>query len=126
MYFVNNEHEQNYKKMLLLFPEARKPDREYQVACYVISYPGLYDIHKGNPGDHPFTWYTDNEDELQIPLEYKSLIDLGLHLFGGGYHNFNLIRALSHWTYAPDIVNVFFQALAVRKGWEIEKQQKSL
>lgn len=89
--------------------------------CYIISYPGLFDIHQGKPGDHPFTWYTDHEDDLQVPLQYKDLIDLGLHLYGGGYHEFNLLRSLSHWSFSPDIVNVFFQALAVRKGWEMEQ-----
>lgn len=127
MFFVSNEHEQNYKKMVLLFPEARKtpPNTEYQVACYVISYPGLFDIHQGKPGDHPFTWYLGNKNELQIPLPYKALIELGIHLYGGGIHDFNLLRSLSYWSHDTDLVNVFFQALAIRQGW-IEKQQKSI
>lgn len=114
IYFINDQHQLNYKKMKLLFPQANK-STEYQVACYITAVPMLFD-KTGNEMNHPLTWILDYERKYVIPQyddesdeEYaerknivieqdytNSMLDLGrlaLHLFNG--YEFSLLDCMT-------------------------------
>ncbi|WML43116.1 hypothetical protein [Neobacillus sp. PS3-40] len=71
MYFFNNEHEENYKRLLLKFPKAES-DREYQVAVYCVAFPNIYGVINGETGRYPFIWMRRGKE-----VEYTEVDDNG-------------------------------------------------
>ncbi|MEH7250296.1 DUF2538 family protein [Neobacillus niacini] len=55
MYFFNNDHKENYERLLIKFPKA-KSNKEYQVAVYCVAFPNIYNVIKGETGRYPFVW----------------------------------------------------------------------
>jgi hypothetical protein len=57
IYFVNEQHEQNYRMTLRSWPYALK-DTEYQSACYILSVPMIFHKveHLINDFEKPVDW----------------------------------------------------------------------
>ncbi|BFH18308.1 hypothetical protein J6TS7_32380 [Paenibacillus dendritiformis] len=111
MYFYDALHEANFSKMLEKFPQGKK-DREYRVACYIIAHPEIFPKATRKDWDTPFDDWMEEED---LSSGFRLLVDLGLHLFGGGSHSFNLMDGISTWDTGN--YSVFVQACEIRKGW---------
>lgn len=111
MYFYDDRHEANFVKMVERFPLG-KDDPEYKVACYIIAHPEIF--HKATRQNwvNPFDDWMDEED-FSSGIRY--LVNLGLHLYGGGRHEFNLMDGLATWDTGN--YQVFKQACEIRKGW---------
>lgn len=111
MYFYDDQHEGNFEKMLDRFPKGKK-DPEYRTACYIIAHPEIYPKATRQNWEYPFDDWMETED---FSSGFRLLIDLGLHLYGGGRHPFNLQDGISTWDTAN--YSVFMQACEIRKGW---------
>lgn len=110
MYFYDESHEINFQEMLNRFPSAVK-DKEYRVGCYIAAHPEIFFFsHAQKEWDYIFDEWTDTED---FSHGIKLLIDLGIHLYGGGRHPFNLLDGLSVWDSRN--IQVFKQAVEIRK-----------
>jgi len=111
LYFYNSSHEVNFTRMLEMYPAA-KNDTEYRAACYIIAHPEIFPKATRHEWEHIFDDWMEQED---FSSGIRLLVDLGLHLFGGGRHPFNLLDGISTWDTAN--YSVFKQACEIRKGW---------
>ena len=116
IYFIDDQHYSNYKKLLLKWPIARKGDPEYQVSCYIMALPLIFtkvgeqlDVFD-SPIDWIWNWewyyklsnleeFSDSKEEQTEPTYdlTPSMVQLGrlsLNLFNG-YEHFNLMSCLS-------------------------------
>jgi hypothetical protein len=112
LYFYDNAHERNFENMLELFPQG-KNDPEYRVACYIIAHPEIYPKANRKKWEFAFDEWTTEQEDFSSGI--RLLIDLGLHLYGGGRHPFNLMDGIGTWDTGN--FQVFLQACEVRKGW---------
>ena len=111
MYFYNDNHQFNFESLLTRFPLG-KSDPEYRAGCYIVSHPEIFHKATRRASDDLFDdWMTQEDFSSGIRL----LVDLGLHLFGGGRHPFNLLDGISTWDTGN--YSVFKQACETRKGW---------
>lgn len=111
MYFYNEQHQVNFETMLTRFPVG-KSDPEYRVGCYIVAHPEIFLKATRKPWGNIFDdWMVEEDFSSGIRL----LVDLGLHLFGGGSHNFNLLDGVTTWDTGN--YSVFHQACEIRKGW---------
>ena len=115
MYFVDDQHELNFKQLLFRWQIARN-NPEYKVACYITSVPIIFEKIKDYIGtsDTPVEWiwdwewahtlsklpeYAEDEEpeESEIPYDLtSSMVQLGklaLNLWNG-YEHFNLMRCI--------------------------------
>lgn len=143
MYFVNDEHNLNFKRLVKKFNASKDP--EYQTACYVVALPEIYSTMHGETGRYPFTWITkgkerytkkvdqdgeytlyDFEPELDedgneqyseafltLSPSYRQMIGFAMNLYNSHYE-FNLMEGLNTWE--DTLMKVFYQALEIRKG----------
>lgn len=113
MFFIDKEHELNYKEMLIRFPLARN-DYQYKMGCYITSHPELYRKAKAYIDDEsPVFWaYEAIEGEIKIDLTSgeKLLIDLMLNLWNGT-EGFDLSRAINVWDQKN--FEVFMQSIKI-------------
>lgn len=110
MYFYNDQHEQNFEAMLERFKEG-KSDPEYRVGCYIVAHPEIF--YKATQQEWEFLFDDWMKQDFSQGIQY--LIDLGLHLYGGGSHPFNLTLSIGTWDTGN--YEVFKQACEIRKGW---------
>lgn len=111
MYFYNAEHEANFTWMLERFPQG-KDNREYRTACYIIAHPEIFPKATRKEWGFVFDDWMEQED---FSSGIRQLVNLGLHLYGGGRHPFNLMDGISTWDTGN--YQVFLQACEIRKGW---------
>ncbi|MNI83289.1 hypothetical protein D3C87_1057390 [compost metagenome] len=111
MYFYDSAHETNFDRMIERYPAA-KVDREYRVACYIIAHPEIFLKATRQQWENIFDDWTEQED---FSSGIRLLVDLGLHLYGGGSHSFNLLDGIGTWDTGN--YSVFKQACEIRKGW---------
>ncbi|MUT68501.1 DUF2538 family protein [Paenibacillus sp. NEAU-GSW1] len=111
MYFYNEYHQFNFHVMLEKYPIAQQ-NAEYRVACYIVAHPEIYEKATRKSWENIFDEWMDTED---FSRGIQLLIDLGLHLYGGGFHRFDLLYGIETW----DIGNysVFKQACEIRKSF---------
>lgn len=118
IYFIDDQHEQNFQKVLERWPSGQK-NTEYRAACYILSVPMLFDKvgHMLNDFQNPTDWiwrwewkYTvskqydelDDEEreeaEREIPYDLTgSMVQMGrlaLNMWNG-YDNFNLMHCMA-------------------------------
>lgn len=108
IFFVDEQHEKNYKKMAELFP-AVLSSKEYQAACYIHALPMIFYKFEYyiNDFSSPVEWiYRWEEQQFfdileDVELEYdlsSSMLHLGrlaLNLWNG-YEHFNLMDCLNN------------------------------
>lgn len=115
MYFVNEEHERNYKALLLQHPIGQS-DPEYQSGFYIVAHPVIFTYCNGNPvtDEHgPYDWYFEMESHLALPSSYLHLVRAGVNLFNND-NSFSLYLAVGAWEF--DLFKVFIQACRIRRG----------
>lgn len=115
MFFINEEHKDNYEDMLLRFPNARK-DYQYKVGCYITSHPGLFRKAKVFIDDSPVSWaYDAIEEVIDIDLTSgeKLLVDVMLTLWNGT-PGFDLNHAIGVWDESN--YKVFLETLEISRG----------
>lgn len=113
MFFVNDEHQQNYNKLRVLFLGGRS-DREYQTACYVLALPEIYYKVDWNKINYPFDFLRwRGKNHVDLSSGYRSLVDAARNLFNSS-NSFNLMEGLSCWD--DKLRRVFFQAVDIRLG----------
>lgn len=128
MYFVNQEHDDNFRSLLEKYPVGQH-DPQYGAGFYVVAHPILYNHCNRNPvsdGHGPFDWYFD---ELENPPRthaglsggYSQLVKLGLNLYNnhnhGDFEGFTPYLALGTW--GDELFKVFVQACQIRRGRNI-------
>ncbi len=140
LYFVSEDHKNNYEKMVAKFPSALC-DTEYQVACYVSAAPFLFYkfADKLYEFDTPLDWilnwqmkyepqmedesdedYKNRKQEGEAFVNYdltpsmQQMGEFALNLFNG-YKYFNLMNCIG----SLDEINyrMFKCALDVRLGY---------
>ncbi|MYL35420.1 hypothetical protein GLW08_21295 [Pontibacillus yanchengensis] len=118
IYFLDKDHESNFKELLMKWPHARTGDTEYQTACYILSVPNIFGkvkhLYFEEGEENPIEWiarweeaYTLPEleedfedDEESIEPDYDlthSMVQLGrlaYNLFNG-YEHFNLMHCIA-------------------------------
>lgn len=145
MYFVNDEHNLNFKRMVKKFKADNDP--EYKTACYVVSLPEIYNhIPNGETGRYPFTWivkgresyttkvdedgeYTLYDFEEELDEDGNTQYSEAFHALSGSYRNIvrfamNLYNANCDEfnlmeglnSWGETLVKVFYQALQIRTG----------
>ncbi|WP_054023771.1 hypothetical protein [Bacillus sp. FJAT-28004] len=115
MYFVNDEHESNFKQLLRLYPIGIA-DMEYQSGFYVVAHPVIFSYCNGNPvsDEHgPYDWYFETEKHSALPSSYLHLVQAGLHLYNND-RSFSLYLAIGTWE--NELFQVFMQACQIRRG----------
>ncbi len=129
MYFVNDEHQENFEVLLKKYPVAQD-DSQYQAGFYIVAHPVIFDHCNGNPvsDNHgPFDWYFD---DLEKPNPYRAglssgflyLARTGLNLYNNHVHdepfdNFSPYLALGTW--GDELFRVFVEACQLRRGRQI-------
>lgn len=111
MYFYSDQHEANFETMISRFPFG-KSDSEYRVGCYIVAHPEIFPKATKKSWENIFDDWMEEED---FSSGIRLLVDLGLHLFGGGSHPFNLLDAITTWDTGN--YSVFVQACEIRNGW---------
>lgn len=116
IYFVDDEHERNFEKVLSRWP-AGKRNVEYMPACYILAVPMIFEKVESlindfeNPTDWIWRWewrYTmsklpeyqdsDDDEETEIPYDLTgSMVQLGKFALNmwNGYEHFNLMDCIS-------------------------------
>lgn len=132
MYFVNEEHENNFNQLLRQYPVG-EDDPQYQAGFYVVAHPVIFNHCDGNPvsdGHGPFDWYFE---ELENPPSHTSglagfpssillLVKAGLNLYNNhkhedSYADFSPYSALGTW--GDDLFRVFVEACQIRRNRKI-------
>lgn len=76
MYFVNEEHENNYAMLVQLYKAAG--DQDYKTACYVLALPEIHNKVNGKFGEYPFDWMyrfeTINKEEEDFWTKEKYIV----------------------------------------------------
>ncbi|MBQ0137937.1 MAG: DUF2538 family protein [Kurthia sp.] len=113
--FINQEHEDNFFQTLEKWEKAKKGDREYASACYILALPMIFEKFNITKMRSPVQWiinweikfdddaaeeYGVSEEEREdIVIEYDltgSMAQLGrlaLHLWNG-YTQFHLLDCI--------------------------------
>lgn len=115
IYFVNKQHEVNFKRTLLKWNNA-KNNTEYGAACYILSLPIIFEKVEKYIGEfeNPVSWIfpyewkhtiskleeyeLDEEMEEKIPYDLtSSMVQLGKFAMNmwNGYEHFNLLDCIS-------------------------------
>lgn len=129
MYFFNDDHKKNYRKLQLRFPQVRN-DVEYQSACYLCSVPGIFNRFNINELEHgPFDWLYDDISLREQTTEESErlywlrssrgdyyLALLGLQFWNGNRNDFQLNNALYNWNI--EYLKVFEQACKIYRKIE--------
>lgn len=129
MYYLNKEHESNYKELKLRFPQAAN-DVQYNSACYLCSVPNIYSRFNMSELEFgPFDWlFSDQSLSLENGedpdrlnwLKYSRadyyLALLGLQLWNGNKNEFQLNSALYNWNI--EYLKVFEQVCKIYKRIE--------
>jgi hypothetical protein len=110
MYFINEEHESNFKALQIRFPQVAN-DAEYKSACYICSVQGIFYRFNMKELEHgPFDWLfedlrisKENDKDTERLFRLKDsrgdyyLALLGLHFWNGDKNDFQLNKALYNW-----------------------------
>ncbi len=126
MFYLDEDHEANHWQMREFFKD-RLPSKEYELACYTMGVPRLYQEFQPGKHEYPFDWATDDyievEDGPLKPVYSKAfnvlssgeqrLVLLGMNLYNSSNEDFNLCDALSTWS--EEYYQVFQQAVSIRK-----------
>lgn len=113
MYFLDDNHRQNYTAMQLRVKKC-KMDNSYLVAAYILSLPELQS--KGASrylSDDGFNWM-DLLEKVDLSSGYGHLVNLAINLFTCGMGEFNLAEANS--CLDSDMFNVMIQAILLYRG----------
>lgn len=142
IYFVNEQHEQNFNITKKKFPQSAR-DKEYQSTCYILSTPIIFETIESHMDDFEtpvdwiwryLTWLDGYKDEWDnyssdnLHPDHEAWIDnrpydltgsmvqlgrLSLNLWTS-YDDFNLMRCLS--SLDTDNIHVFKSAIDIRLG----------
>lgn len=130
IYFVNEQHERNFKETLIRWPVAQK-DSEYRAACYILSVPMIYEKVSSliptfeKPVDWIWNWETAYNNELRKRLDITEKLKVSYDLTGSmvalgklalnlwnNYEYFNLLDSISNLD--SDNYNVMICAINIR------------
>lgn len=126
MYFTNQEHEQNFERLIFKY---RAYGSECRSACYVVAHPEIY--RKVNwdskEADSPVRWYFGEYVEEEnlfresdiVPLLSSAFQDLAraaVDFYNGRNNRFSL-GSITNWD--DDVYRVFVQALEIRRNRNI-------
>lgn len=130
IYFVDDQHRQNFEKLLVKFPDARLlGNGSYRSTCYLAALPEIFKCFTLSKQRHgPFSWYMYlSDDELtekeyeQVKREYgatlapltsgtRALCELAWSLWNGHGFGVDQITEMD-----PDLYRVVLQALELRR-----------
>lgn len=115
MYFVNDQHEQNYKAMLARVP-LMNADREYRAVGYIMALPELQakgvQKHFDNDGFRAINLLRKTD----LSRGYRIMVNLAHNLFNGD-KSFNLAEALN--ILDGNLYLAMLQATAIRRGLNV-------
>lgn len=136
IYFVDEQHEENYRNMKEMFPKALY-SKEYQSACYISSTPIIFSKFEDKVSNFsdPVCWIyswedrylpkqcnetnEEYEERTNVGIDYdltssmQQMGKLALNLWNG-YANFNLMDCLDSVDYENYLV--VKQAINIRMG----------
>lgn len=123
MYFLNNQHENNYRQLMDRVHKMQK-DPGYQAAGYILALPELYG--KGSAkyfGDDGFDWEKLISGGIDFSSGYLQMLNLASNLFNS-IAPFNLGRCLS--IIDDELAGVLIQAIKIMRprGLEIKKMER--
>lgn len=130
MYYINDEHKENFCEMVGKFPRAMDGDRHMQLACYISAIPNIYSQIKGHiVGHHPFNWYVaykNGKTNIELDHQHQQIVIAGLHMAGVGTHgedSFNMYITISAM-WSDELYRAFKQALEIArntiKSWMLD------
>lgn len=112
LYYTNEDHKKNYAWLLQHF--GCRGDREYEVACYVLSTPEIFLKVDWRQCSRPFEFLKwRGNKRVDLSSGYRHLVDLAKNLFNP-INKFNLMDALSSWD--KNCFQMFQQAVMIRMG----------
>ena len=125
MYFIGDEHERNWKALIVRYGAHK--DWEYRTACYAMAVPEIYDHvnwHNSSNEDSPVAWYFGDLDDHtgrykesaitgQLSSGYRAPARAAVELFTDRSHYFELTSITNM---DGDVFRVFQQALVIRRG----------
>jgi hypothetical protein len=100
IYFVNKEHQQNFGKLKVKFPNVSN-EAAYRAACYIAAHPAIFKCFNAfRQKNGPFDWYFDyledpddfadrrdrgetTGDTAPLTGQTRYLLELGLSLWNG-------------------------------------------
>jgi hypothetical protein len=121
MYFLNEEHESNFAKLIDQYcGGVWLSDVQYAANCYIAAVPDIYELLEGakKTSGGPLTRlieYKENDDEVleMVPSHpgltgsTTNLLEIGMSLYNG--HLVDL-----DYTFVPDYAQVVIQACKIR------------
>lgn len=111
MFFLNSQHEVNYKLTLMQW-EGAEFDPEHHAACYLLSVPIVFEhvVDELEEHDTPVDWILKWEEQRDdsFSIEAVELGRLSLHLWNGcgRFHFLQCLEAL-YETYFPVVQTAF-------------------
>lgn len=117
MYFINDQHEQNFMALKARVP-LMNADREYRAVGYILALPEL--SQKGAA-----KYFSDDRFEavamtkkVDLSRGYRLMVELARNLFNSSSKSsFNLANALD--VLDGDLYRVMLQATAIRRGLNV-------
>lgn len=123
MYFINEQHQQNYINLMAEYELKRgSVDRQYEANIYIASVPYIFDLidldklnKSGGPLYHLMEW--DEEKKKHVPAHpgltgsTTKLLTVGLSLYNGYPTDLD-------YTYSREFANVIIQAIKIRNNLE--------
>lgn len=93
MFFLNDEHENNYNRLLELFGLVNRKDSQYEATLYISAIPDLYvlldeiNADYGSPLNQLMKWNDEGEkyiiDSPALTGTTRRLVSLGMSCFNG-------------------------------------------
>lgn len=117
MYFIDDEHESNFSKLVSFF-DKKANDPQYRANIYIASVPEIYkflpkkEIHTGGGPLKLLTKYSEEESKL-IPSHAgltgstRKLVEIGLSLFNGNEVSLD-------FNYGEETSKAVLQAMKIR------------
>lgn len=118
MYFINEEHKKNYKKLMEIYKLQPQQNVQYESNLYIAAVPAIYkliDENEFKPGQGPLIPLTIyDEEEGRLLLNHAGLtggtswlVQAGLSLYNGNSCDLD-------YTNSVDFTFVFIEAVKIR------------
>ncbi|MGM2190444.1 hypothetical protein ACS2JV_27535, partial [Bacillus cereus group sp. BceL102] len=119
MFFVDEEHEANFRKMMDLYNLSFRQDLEYESAIYIASHPEIfkcYNFDEFSTEFGPLGYLLNDEDGVihdtgALTGTTHALVNAGQSLFNG--YEVSVSRVC---IYGEETLKVFIQACKIRAG----------
>jgi hypothetical protein len=128
VWFVSDQHRENFEKLLVVFPLAMKSP-EHAAPCYVCGHPEIYSRINWAKSDGPVGWYwgewigKDDDDPNGYHAEsgtvaglssaYRGLVRAVVEMYTGSQHHFDLMGWLGNA--GDEVYKLFVQAMEIRR-----------